>query len=26
MRGDLRDPAPAKETVEALLRDFPVLK
>jgi hypothetical protein len=26
MRGDLREPAPAKETVEALLKDFPVLK
>jgi hypothetical protein len=26
MFGDLREPGPAKETVEALLRDFPVLK
>jgi len=26
MRGDLREPVPAKETVEALLKDFPVLK
>lgn len=26
MRGDLRAPGPAKETVEALLKDFPVLK
>jgi hypothetical protein len=26
MRGDLREPAPAKETVEALLKDFPQAK
>jgi hypothetical protein len=26
MSGDLREPEPAKETVEALLKDFPVLK
>ena len=26
MSGDLREPGPAKETVEALLKDFPVMK
>jgi hypothetical protein len=26
MHGDLREPAPAKETVDALLKEFPVLK
>jgi len=26
MRGDLREPGPARETVDALLKDFPVLK
>ncbi|MEJ8838918.1 hypothetical protein [Ramlibacter sp. AN1133] len=26
MRGDLREPEPARETVDALLKDFPVLK